>query len=299
MKFFKNITLMLLVNVAIVVTISIVLNLLGIQPMRYGSTYDMQSLLAFCFVWGMVGSFMSLLLSKRIAKWMMNIQIVDPQSAQGTERRVYDIVRRAAERAGLPCTPEVGLYESPEMNAFATGPSRGNALVAVSTGLVSAMSESELEGVLGHEVSHIANGDMVTMTLLQGVVNSLVMFLARIVAQIVSGAVEERSRRTVRFLVVILSEIVFGLVGVMITSWFSRRREYRADAGGARLMGREKMVGALEALRDRQRVFDQRAPELQAFKISGRTSGWRSFMMSHPPLEERIEALRRGTYAAS
>ena len=297
MKFLKNISLMLLVNVAIVVTISIVLNLLGVQPYRYGGGgMDLQSLMVFCLVWGMGASFISLFFSKGIAKMMMGVKVIDPSTSNPEARRIFEVVRRASERAGLTKMPEVGVYESGEMNAFATGPGRNSALVAVSSGLISGMSESELEGVIGHEIAHIANGDMVTMTLLQGVVNALVMFVARILAQVVSSTVEERNRYWIRFMVITLSEIVLGVVGVMITAAFSRRREFRADAGGAQYMGREKMIAALEALKNRQHVLDPRAPELQSFKIFGKSRGFVSLLMSHPPLDVRIEALRRGTF---
>jgi heat shock protein HtpX len=292
MRFFKNIALMLLVNVAIVLTISIILNVLGIQPYLANGGLDIGSLAIFCLLFGMVGSFFSLLISKFIAKSIYGIQIIDPSVANPTLQRVYEMVRRAAMKADLKM-PEVGIYDSPELNAFATGPSRNNALVAVSTGLLSSMRENEVEGVIGHEVTHIANGDMVTMTLLQGIVNALIMFVARIVGFIAGNAVEERNRHTVRFLVTIVAEMVFGLFGVMVTSWFSRRREFRADAGGAALAGRDKMIAALEALRDRQRQFDPRGPELQTLKIFGKSGSFLALMSSHPPLDTRIDALRR------
>lgn len=284
---------MLLVNIGIIVTISIVLNLLGFGGMG-GSA---GALAVFCLVWGMAGSFASLLLSKFMAKLAMGVVIVDPQTTDSSQSRLLDTVRRAAQNAGLEKIPEVGIYESPEMNAFATGPSRNNSLVAVSSGLLNSMSDAELEGVIGHEVAHIVNGDMVTMTLLQGVVNALVMFVARIFAGVISNSVEERSRYWLRFLLITLFELAFGVLGVMLTSWFSRRREYRADAGSAHFVGRDKMIAALEALKNRNRVVDERAPELATFKISGkRSGGLLSLMMSHPPLESRLEALRLAKY---
>jgi heat shock protein HtpX len=291
MKFLKNIALMMMVNIAIVLTLTILLQVLGINQYFAGS--DFQSLALFCLVWGMGASFISLLISKSIAKWTMKIQVVDPKDASPVGRKIYEMVRRSAERAGLPKIPEVGYYESPELNAFATGPSRSNSLVAVSSGLVNSMNDDELEGVIGHEVSHIANGDMVTMTLLQGVVNAMVMFLARVAGLIAGNFVEERSRHWVRFMVVIVAQMVLGILGVMITSSFSRRREYRADQGSANLVGRQKMIAALEALRDRQRVVDDRSPQMAAFKISGHSGGLMSLLSTHPPLELRIEALRR------
>ncbi len=287
MKFIKNLTIMLLVNLGIIVTISFILRLLGFSGDG--------ALGVFCLVWGMVGSLISLMLSKVIAKFTLGVKIISPNTSDPTGQKIYEIVRRVSVRAGLPEVPEVGIYESPELNAFATGPSRSRALVAVSSGLVESMKENELEGVLGHEVAHIANGDMVTMALLQGVVNALVMFVARIVASLVSNSVEQRSRPWVRFLLVTVFEIVFGILGVMVTAWFSRRREFRADSGGANYVGREKMIAALEALQfSNRQIVDRRAPELQTLKIYSKSrGGWLSLMMSHPPLESRLAALRQ------
>jgi len=284
---------MLLVNLGIIVTISFILSLLGFTG--YGGGADLQSLAVFCFAWGLIGSFISLMLSKTMAKFALGVQVIPANSSNGLAQKVYEMVRRASERAGLPKIPEVGVYESAELNAFATGPSRSNALVAVSTGLVESMDDQELEGVIGHEVAHIANGDMVTMALLQGVVNALVMFVARIVASVVSNSVEERSRPWLRFLLVSVFEIAFGILGLVVTSWFSRRREFRADAGSATYMGREKMIAALKALQSKNRqIVDSRAPELQTFKIYNKSrGGFVSLMMSHPPLEDRIAALQR------
>jgi heat shock protein HtpX len=296
MNFMKRITLMLLVNVGIIVTLSLLLNLLGVGPYLQSTGMDYGSLMVFCLVWGMGGSFIALMISKPMAKWAMGVRTFDGSVQDPGLRNVYEMVRRSAERAGLK-TPEVGVYQSPEMNAFATGATRNNALVAVSSGLLQSMDKDEVEGVIGHEVSHIANGDMVTMALVQGVVNAMVMFLARIIAFAVSSSVEERSRHTVRWVVIMLCEIVLGILGVMVTAWFSRHREFRADAGSARLTSREKMISALEALGNRSRVLDDRAPQLQAFKISGkRSGGLMALMMTHPPIEERIDALRRSKF---
>lgn len=257
---------------------------------------DVQSLAIFCLIWGMGASFMSLLISKWIAKFMYGVQVIDPNSANGAAHNLYVMVERAAQSAGLPRVPEVGIYDSAELNAFATGPSRGNALVAVSTGLLNSMSESEIEGVIGHEITHVANGDMVTMTLLQGVVNAIVMFVSRIVAygaaQAVRGDRERGSNPFVYTIVLILTQLVLGFAGIIVVSWFSRRREFRADAGSAHIFGREKMIGALRALENRSRYFDPRGAQMASFKISTRpVGGLMTLFATHPSIEERIAAL--------
>ena len=193
--------------------------------------------------------------------------------------------------AGLSGMPEVGIYESPELNAFATGPTRSRALVAVSTGLLGSMSRGELEGVLAHELSHVANGDMVTMTLVQGVVNAFVMFLARVIAFAVAQSMERDNRRTVQFLVTIVLEIALSLLGMIAVAWFSRRREFRADAGGAKLAGTGSMVAALEALRRRYEPLDNQ-PAYASLKIAGGRTGFMALISTHPPLEDRIAALK-------
>jgi heat shock protein HtpX len=192
--------------------------------------------------------------------------------------------------------PEVGIYESPELNAFATGPTRNNSLVAVSTGLLNGMSDSEVEGVLGHEVAHVANGDMVTMTLIQGVVNAFAMFFARIIAFAVSNFVREELGWIVRFVVTIVLDILFTILGSMVVAAFSRYREFRADAGGAKLAGREKMIAALEALRRHVDLNNpNEAPAMNSMKISSKSGGLLALFSTHPPLEKRIQALRSGS----
>jgi heat shock protein HtpX len=296
MKFFKNIVLMFAVNIGIVITLSIVLHLLGVGNYITAQGINLPSLAVFCLVWGMGGAFISLLLSKVMVKWMMGVKIIEnPQSSsEPVVRKLYEMLRRSSERAGLDKIPELGIYDSPELNAFATGPSRRRSLVAVSTGLLHSMDDNEVEGVIGHEVAHIANGDMITMTLLQGVVNALIMFVARIIAfAVASRAERESSRQMLHFVTVIACELILGIFGVMITAWFSRKREFRADAASAKYVGREKMIAALQALQSRSRVYDEAHPSMQAFKISSaKKSGFLSLFMTHPPLEDRINALR-------
>ncbi|HEX4047090.1 MAG TPA: M48 family metalloprotease, partial [Elusimicrobiota bacterium] len=218
MAWIKRIFLFGAVNLLVLVTITILLRGLGVQPYLNARGIDYRSLMAFCLVWGMGGAFVSLGLSRVMAKWMMGVQVIDPATASGDAQSVLRLVHSLAERAGLPALPEVGIYQSPELNAFATGPTKSRALVAVSSGLLSAMNGPELEGVLGHELTHVANGDMVTMTLLQGVINAFVMFLAQIAAFAVSAGVNEESRGTVQFLITIVLEIVLSLLGTVVVA---------------------------------------------------------------------------------
>lgn len=291
MAWLKRIFLFALVNLLVVVTISITLNLLGVRPYLSARGIDYGALLAFCLVWGMGGAFISLALSRVMAKWAMGVQVIDPREATGAAADLVRTVHHLAERAGLPAMPEVGVYESPELNAFATGPTKSRALVAVSTGLLAAMDRGELEGVLGHELTHVANGDMVTMTLIQGVVNAFVMFLARVIAFVWTRSSDREDNRGMQYLITIVFEIVFSLLGSMVVAAFSRWREYRADAGGARLAGREKMIAALQGLQRRYEPFDQK-PAYATLKIAGKSGGFVALFASHPPLEERIERLR-------
>jgi heat shock protein HtpX len=284
----KRIFLFLLTNLAIVTTISIILGVLGVAPRG-----DLGSLAIFCLIWGMGGAFLSLQISRWMAKHAMGVQLVDGNTGNADADWLYRTVERLAQQAQLPM-PEVGVYNSPEVNAFATGPSKSRSLVAVSTGILRAMRRNELEAVLAHEVSHIANGDMVTMTLLQGVMNAFVMFVARIVASIAAGqSKSERGSDAIYFMVRIVVEIVLGIAGSLITAWFSRHREFRADAGGAALAGSENMVAALQRLAEGPQSVDPRAPALASFKISGGASGFMALFSTHPPLEVRIQALRQ------
>jgi len=293
MAMLKRVFLFMAVNVLILVTISFLLSILGVRPYltQYGIDYG--QLAAFCLIWGFGGAFISLGLSRIMAKWMLGVRVIDPRQAQGETRWLLDTVYRLAQQAGLPAMPEVGIYDSPEVNAFATGPSKKRALVAVSAGLLQRLGKDQVEGVLAHEVSHIANGDMVTMTLIQGVVNAFVMFIARIIAYAISLNVREENRYMVNMFTTIALEIALSILGMMVVSYFSRIREFRADRGGAQLAGRQKMVEALSGL---QRTLGLVAPEGNAsvatLKISGKPGGFLSLLATHPPLEERIRRLQ-------
>jgi heat shock protein HtpX len=297
----KRFGLFMLVNLLVLLTVSFTLNLLGVNRYLYSSYgIDYQSLAIFCLVWGMAGSIISLLLSRFMAKKMMGVEVIDPNTRDPELQDLLQMVQALSRSANLPM-PEVGIYDSPDVNAFATGPSKSRALVAVSTGLLSRMNRSEIEGVLGHEMTHIANGDMVTMTLIQGVINAFVMFLSRVLAFFISQALrgddrEERgsSSPMIQYLLTFVLEIVFSILGSIVVAWFSRLREFRADAGSAQIAGREKMISALQALK---RVYDLPAepagtpPAFQALQISSR-SGMMNLFASHPALDERIERLR-------
>ncbi|MGE3274998.1 MAG: protease HtpX [Vicinamibacterales bacterium] len=289
----KRILLFVATNLAIMVMLSIVMALLGIGGyIRPGGGLDYGALMVFCLFWGMGGALISLGMSRIIAKMAMGVKLVDGRTGNADADWLYRTVERLTKQAGLPM-PQVGIYNSPEVNAFATGPTKSRSLVAVSAGLLRAMRQEEIEGVLAHEVSHIRSGDMVTMTLIQGVVNAFVMFFARIIANIVRQAVDERYSYMLSFVVLIVMQIVLGIFGMMIVAWFSRAREFRADAGGASLAGRNAMIGALERLRMNQQLVETGHPSLQTMKISGARS-WMALLATHPPLEERIQALRQG-----
>jgi heat shock protein HtpX len=283
----KRIVLFLLTNLLVVLTISILLNILGVQNYTTAQGIDYSSLLVFCFIWGMAGSLVSLAISRLSAKWMMGVQLIDKSSPDVAW--VYSMVEELSRKAGLPRTPEVGIYQSPEVNAFATGPSKRRALVAFSTGLLNSMSRNEVEGVAAHEIAHISNGDMVTMTLLQGVINAFVMFFSRIIAWALTQNSREENRHATTWMVTMALEMVLGILGMLIVCAFSRYREFRADYGGARYAGKHDMIAALEKLASNTRVYDKQAA-LAAFKISG---GPGALFSTHPPLEKRIEALRK------
>lgn len=295
MKWFKRISLFLLTNFLILITISVTMNI--ILPF-FGIRLDpagMGGLLAMCLLWGFGGAFISLLLSKFMAKRMMGVRVIDPATSNATEQELIGMVHRLARTAGLSKMPEVGIYEAPDINAFATGPTKNNSLVAVSTGLLRNMTKPEIEGVIGHEVAHVANGDMVTMTLVQGVVNAFVMFLARIAARLIASQADERYRGAIYFGVSIALDIVFGILGSMVVAYFSRLREFRADAGGAQYAGREKMIAGLRRL---QATYDRMEPDdraLAAMKISNKPAGFMALFSTHPPLAVRIERLESMT----
>jgi heat shock protein HtpX len=295
----KRIFLFIVINVLVVLTISIVLNLFGVKPYLSAHGIDYRSLLIFCLIWGMAGAFISLGLSRIMAKWMLGVQLVDPKTNDPQLRQLVAMIKKLSSEAHLPALPQIGIFSSKEVNAFATGPSRRRALVAVSTALLEKMDQQEVEGVLAHEISHIVNGDMVTMTLIQGIVNAFVMFLARALAFVFSGIGQKRQGAggsyMSYFLFVLLFEVVFMLFGSMVIAGFSRYREFRADRGGAHLAGKEKMISALERLRSLQNFRDAKAEKsaIAALMISHpRKSGILSLFSSHPPLEKRIERLK-------
>jgi heat shock protein HtpX len=296
MVFAKRIALFLAVNLLVLLTISILLTVLGVRPYLTPYGLDYTQLALFVLVWGMGGAFISLALSRVMAKWMLGVQVIPPDVRDPELRWLVDTVHHLAQRAGLPAMPQVGRYESPEVNAFATGPTRSRALVAVSSGLLARMDHAQVEGVLGHELTHIANGDMVTMTLIQGVVNAVVMFLARVIAYTVTTNMRAEARAMARFAITIALEIGLSILGMIVVAGFSRRREFRADAGGARLAGREKMIGALQALQGTQALAPPEPNHaLATLKISGRAGGLASLFATHPPLEARIRRLQAGT----
>lgn len=301
MQIAKRIFLFIAVNALVLLTISITLSLLGVGRYVTNQGLDYGALLAFCAVAGFAGSFISLLLSRWMAKFMMGVQVIDPQNpGSHVERELVTLVHRLAQRAQLPAMPEVGVYHSPEVNAFATGPSKSRSLVAVSTGLLEQMDGPAVEGVLGHEIAHIANGDMVTMTLIQGVVNTFVMFFARIAAWGISQAMAgDRDRESgpnplVYHLSVFVFEILFTILGSIVVAYFSRWREFRADKGGATVAGKEKMIHALKSLQRSVEVreIDQSHPAMASFKINGKASGLMALFSTHPPLEVRIQTLQ-------
>lgn len=297
---FKRISLFILVNILVLVTISIVLNVLNIRPYITPYGLDYEALLVFCAVVGFTGAFISLALSRFMAKMMLGVRVIDSSGATSAlERDLVSTVYRLAQRAGLSKMPQVGIYNSPEVNAFATGPTKSRALVAVSSGLLEQMDSRAVEGVLSHEIAHITNGDMVTMTLIQGVVNTFVMFFARIVAWAVSSAMSSRDRDdnqgvspVVHFVAVMVFEILFSLLGAVVVAYFSRIREFRADKRGSELSGKEKMIHALESLKRSTELVDASHQSLATLKISGKTKGFLSLFATHPDLEVRIATLR-------
>ncbi|MCW5821294.1 MAG: protease HtpX [Cyanobacteria bacterium TGS_CYA1] len=293
----KRVVLFLLVNALVVFTISIITSSLGLNGYLRDYGLDQGSLMLFCAVWGMGGAFISLLMSRAMAKWTMNVQIIDSNTQDPELRELVEVIYRLSKQVGLTQMPEVGIYQGQELNAFATGPTKSMALVAVSTGLLQRMNRDEIEAVLGHEISHVANGDMVTMTLLQGVVNAFVMFFARILAYaLTAGRQGDGEQRGVNlgayYLVQMLLEIVFMLLGSIVVAWFSRLREFRADAGGAKLSGTRNMVNALQALKT---YSEERAvpANLKTLMISEGRSPLMNLFASHPPLDDRIARLMK------
>src|SRR5262245_29337626 len=289
----KRVLLFVLTNLAVLFVLSIAARLLGVDRFLDQGGLHFGQLLAFCAVFGMGGSFISLAMSKWMAMRATGAAVIE-QPRGDVEAWLVQTVNHHAQAAGIGM-PQVAIFQSDAPNAFATGARRDAALVAVSSGLLRGMNRDEIEAVLGHEISHVANGDMVTLTLIQGVVNTFVLFLSRVVGYWVDRVVlrNERGHGMGFFLTTMVAQVLFGILASVLVMWFSRRREFRADAGGARLAGREKMISALERLK---RASDpEPLPDaMAAFGISGRPSGISRLFMTHPPLDERIEALRRG-----
>jgi heat shock protein HtpX len=294
----KRILLFLATNIAIMIVLtlswSIISRVFGLGAMNGPGGLNLATLLVFAAVFGFGGSFVSLLMSKWVAKQSVGAVVIE-QPSNSTELWLVETVRRQAQKAGI-AMPEVAIYDSPEINAFATGPSKNNALVAVSTGLLNYMNRDEAEAVLGHEIGHIANGDMVTLTLIQGVVNTFVIFFARIIGNFVDRVIfkNEEGNGIAYIVATIVAELVLGILASIIVMWFSRQREFRADAAGASLAGRHKMIAALEKLRAMHEP-SHLPSQMAAFGINGGGSGGFSLarlFMTHPPLEERIAALR-------
>ena len=287
----KRIFLFLATNMAIVLVLSVSMRLLGVEPYLNANGLNLTSLLIFAAVMGFGGSFISLAISKWSAKRAMGVQVIETPT-NSTESWLLDTVRKYSAKAGIEM-PEVGIFDTPEVNAFATGMSRNSSLVAVSSGLLQQMSKREAEAVIGHEIAHVANGDMVTLALIQGVVNTFVMFLSRVIGHLVDRVVfkTERGHGPAFFVTMIVAELVLGVLASIIVMWFSRQREFHADRGGAALAGRQHMIAALERLNS---LHPAPLPEkMAAFGISGGGGGGiKRLFMTHPPLAERIAALR-------
>jgi len=287
----KRTFLFLATNMAIVLVLSVTMRLLGVEPYLNASGLNLTSLLIFAAVMGFGGSFISLAISKWSVKRSMGVRVIE-QPANSLEVWLVGTVAKYAEKAGIQM-PEVGIYDAPDVNAFATGMSKNSSLIAVSTGLLQQLTREEAEAVLGHEVAHAANGDMVTLALIQGVVNTFVMFLSRVIGHLVDKIVfkTERGQGPAFFVTMIVAELVLGVLASIIVMWFSRRREFSADAGGASLAGRQNMIAALQRLNG---LHPQPLPDkMAAFGIAGGMgSGIKRLFMTHPPLEERIAALR-------
>lgn len=288
----KRLFLFFAVNLLVLLTLSISFNIVcaifGIQLSNQAPIF-----IFYGFI-GMGGAIVSLLLSRIVAKMTLGVRVLDVNSPDPIERQLLEIVHSLATRAGLRKMPEVGIYDSPEVNAFATGPSKNRSLVAVSTGLLRQMNREQIEGVLGHELTHVVNGDMVTMTLIQGVINTLVLIVARLIATAISNNFEDRSRPAIQMLLYYSLQIALSLLGSIVVNYFSRAREFRADAGGARLAGKEKMIDALRALSGVYGVVDDQHQALATLKISGHSRRMVSLLFStHPPLDERIRRLEK------
>jgi heat shock protein HtpX len=286
----KRVMLFLATNFAVVIVLMLVTSLLGVNQYLTQQGINYEALLIFAAIFGMGGAFISLLISKPMAKWSTRAHVLTQPKTAG-ESWLLATVQRQAQAAGIG-VPEVAVYDAPEPNAFATGANRNNALVAVSTGLLQNMQREEVEAVIGHEISHIANGDMITLTLIQGVLNTFVIFAARVIGFVIDKAVfkNERGIGMGYYMTVMVLDILFGMLAMMIVAWFSRQREFRADAGGARLAGRGQMVAALRRLAG---AYGQTTlpKQITAFGINGNI---KNLFATHPPIEQRIAALQQG-----
>ena len=292
-----RIMLFLLTNFAVLALVGIIMSVFGISTLQAnGVDIDLTGTLIMCGLFGFTGSFISLLMSKSMAKRSAGVQLIE-QPRDQTERWLYDTVADLSQRAGIKM-PEVGIFPTQQPNAFATGWNKNDALVAVSAGLLQSMKPNEVRAVLAHEVAHVANGDMVTLTLIQGVVNTFVLFFSRIIGHVVDRAVfkTQRGYGPGYYIVTIVAQLILGIFATMIVMWFSRYREFRADEGGAKYADRQSMIGALEALKRGSQMPDQMPESISAFGISsGKKTGLRELFSSHPPLDVRIQALKSGT----
>jgi len=291
----KRVFLFIALNFLIMISMSVIMAVFGVQPYLQQSGLDYGSLAIFCLLWGFTGSFISLLMSKQMAKWSYHLQMIDENTREPQLRELLNIVKDLSSRAGIDKMPEVAVYQSDDINAFATGPSKNNALVAVSTGLLGYMNRNEIEAVLGHEISHVSNGDMVTMTLLQGVVNAFSMFLARAVAFAVTRDRSGQGGNSMSYILVrVVLDVVFMLLGSILVSAFSRHREYRADYGGAKLAGQDNMKQALMKLRSQFERIQPVSGTASTLMISNKPSGLMDRLFStHPPLDDRIARLSK------
>lgn len=296
MNFIKRIFLFVLINLLVVLTITTLFNILNLKPYLTAHGLNLNSLAIFCLIWGFAGAFISLMLSRKIAKWAMRIEMIDETENSENLKFVFDSVKKISEDAGLEYMPEVGIYSSNEVNAFATGPSKKRSLIALSSGLINKMPKDEIEAIIGHEISHISNGDMITMTLLQGIVNAFVMFLARILAFAISSSNRRnRSSYTSNYFFVYIFEIIFMILGSFVLAFYSRKREYKADESSAKLLGKEKMIKALQTLKSVYDIKDVKKEKLaiQALKISNNSKrGLLNLFSTHPLLDDRIERLK-------
>jgi len=297
MKFIKRFFLFGLINLLVVLSISCLLAIFRVGPYLNAYGLNINNLAIFCLMWGFIGAFISLALSKILAKWLMGVHIIEKDTSDPNLLLILNTVKKISLDSGLEYVPEVGIYSSPEVNAFATGPTKKRSLIAVSSGLLNAMNQDELEGVLGHEISHIINGDMVTLTLMQGVVNAFVMFLARILAFAISNSGRNKNERSLRpnYFLVYFFEIIFMILGSIVIAFFSRKREFRADESSAKFLGKEKMLKALVKLKSTYEIKDLKKEHLafQTFKISNSSKrGLVNLFSTHPCLDDRIEKLK-------